>query len=67
MLKKSKKSEKSVDFILGICYITYALTKKPNKRLRKSAKKSKKVVDKTLRKWYISFTRCKRKQRRNDL
>ncbi len=44
--KKSKKIKKSVDFVLGICYITYALTEKPLKSLKKSAKKLKKVVDK---------------------
>ena len=48
----------------GICYITYALTKKALKSLEKSVKKLKKVVDKASQKWYISFTRCKKKQRK---
>lgn len=48
----------------GICYITYALTKKALKSLEKSVKKLKKVVDKASQKWYINFMRCKKKQRK---
>ncbi len=60
MQKKSKKIQKNVDIIRGVCYITYALDKKALKSLKKSVKKLKKVVDKTSRRCYSISTRCKK-------
>ncbi len=52
--------KKSVDFTLGICYITYALTKKPLKSLKKVWKNEKKLLTK-LRKDDILILRDARK------